>query len=177
MIAILGGQAGTPEQSIRLDTAAGMPVPNQQGSEVTNFEAHLCEKMLAKHEPREVRCSKCNPRYNCHGLTFGSSRTKIDDADVPRILRDDGYVRVDHAAVLPGDVILYLGSMGDVQHSGLVVAKAPPDMPHFPLVWSKWGIGPDVIHWANRAPYDLQDLRFFRIASSPLPEPQHGPVV
>ena len=88
--------------------------------------------------------------YNCHGLVFASHRTQVDDNSIQMILDDDSYEEVKIAEVLPGDVIVYLNSDGDITHSGIVVEKI--DAPLFIRVCSKWGKGPEILHAFGEVP-------------------------
>jgi hypothetical protein len=101
-------------------------------------------------------------KYNCHGLTFASRRTWIDEApEIRKILADDEYVVVSRADVLPGDVVVYYVN-GDPEHSGVVVGK--DDMAG-PLILSKWGVCHEVIHWIPDCPYDAGQVVFYRITT------------
>ena len=71
---------------------------------------------------------------NCHGLTFAAGRFWLDDADVDRILLDNGYERITRPAV--DDVIVYRDSAGNVVHTGVVKAVGKKG---FVLIESKWG--------------------------------------
>lgn len=101
-------------------------------------------------------------KYNCHGLTFGSRRTWIDEAtEVKKILLDDEYVEVGRGEVLPGDVVVYYVD-GDVEHSGVVVDRG--DIAG-PLILSKWGFCHEVIHRIPECPYDAGHVVFYRITT------------
>lgn len=105
-----------------------------------------------------------SPAYNCHGLTFASRRTCIHKGETVRqIIARDGYEVVKRIAeVLPGDIILYVSSEdGDIEHSGIVIGVLP--QPSWPLIVSKWGLGPEVIHSANICPYDQSRMEYYRV--------------
>lgn len=107
----------------------------------------------ARHRPTEP-----SPKYNCHGLTFGSRRTWICKAsEVAKVLQDDGYVEIQDKHILPGDIVVYF-NLGDAEHSGIVVENQP-----VPLVLSKWGRAHEVIHKLRECPYDSMEIRYYRI--------------
>ncbi len=96
-------------------------------------------------------------QYNCHGLTFGSRRTKIPSSQVEKILDEDDYKEICLEEVLPGDVVVYRKD-GDIEHSGVVVAG-------FPEVWilGKWGQIHEVVHRIQECPYQEAYPSFYRI--------------
>lgn len=112
----------------------------------------------------------CNT-YNCHGLTFGSRRAEVRFADVATVLEEDDYTEIDKADVLPGDIAVYFSTgqkgspIGDIEHSGLVVAS-PTELGAIKIV-SKWGYGDERVHFVADCPYDVQDVRYFRINDCP----------
>src|SRR4051794_39558460 len=91
-----------PDQSISLDTALGNPIPNHQTAVLSHpLAAQALENSV--QFPSRLRANS-HPRFNCHGLTFGSKRTAIlYDIDVNQILADDGYDEIEALEVLPGD--------------------------------------------------------------------------
>ena len=96
-------------------------------------------------------------RYNCHGLTFASRRTAINDSgQVQRILQEDGYIQIQTQDVKPGDIVIYRKdgfNGGEIEHSGIVVGIDRAGLIAVPVILSKWGICQEVIHPANRGPY------------------------
>lgn len=110
--------------------------------------------------PCRHRPTKPTNRYNCHGMTFASRRSAIIHPEqVRKILNQDGYIRIDKAHVVPGDIIIYPTEEGDVEHSGLVLAAEGLSI----VVVSKWGRSHEVIHPFNVSPYDARYVEFWRI--------------
>lgn len=146
---------------INTETSNCWPIPNQQNFDIVGNEDALAQLFYRDFEA-ELR-TKATGRYNCHGLTFGSRRTCIDEAtSISRILDDDGYKLVDIAGVMPGDIVLYYDHDGTVSHSGIVV-MVPDSLPRFVKVVSKWGVvGAEYVHWVHRTPYGL-DYKFYRV--------------
>jgi hypothetical protein len=150
-------------QDILLDTAKGEPILNSQETIINHPLAAqaLVDRIV---HPSLLR-SNPNPRYNCHGLTFGSRRTAIlEDSEVTHILQQDGYRVIPLSAVLPGDIAIYYAEDGTIDHSAVVVSK-PDAITHIPFVYGKWGvIGPEVFHLATEGPdYAISDIRYYRI--------------
>lgn len=127
---------------IRVETARCRGIKNGQ-------EPHLkigdWRAQLVPQWPKVQFRTKATGMFNCHGLTFASRRTQINSpAELRKILEDDQYVPVKLTDVQPGDVVLYVGANGDFNHSGIVV-EYKDGMVH-PLIWSKWGNGPEAVH-------------------------------
>lgn len=80
------------------------------------------------------------------------------------ILEDDCYREVPKENVLPGDILLYISTeYSDIEHSAIVIEAPSEDTLQIPKVVSKWGKGPEVIHYANNCPYDFSVARYFRV--------------
>src|SRR5438309_3982717 len=108
----------------RFERAAGLDNPNYQEHSIMDYGS--TEARWDRHKKQfpsaTARTKKPTGVYNCHGFIFGAGRTGIDDPqDVRMILNDDGYVRIDAARSLEGDVVLYVGEDGDVEHSAILV--------------------------------------------------------
>jgi hypothetical protein len=129
---------------INLQTAKRRDIPNGQDSEISAFERNWSAEIPLLHPEARLRTG-LSPAYNCFGLAFASRRTKITSVEyITPILEDDSYKSVDRHDCLPGDLILYFDDQGSVTHAGLVVENAGPLF--VPVVCSKWGGGPEVIH-------------------------------
>lgn len=152
----------SPEiRSITLHTKRGECVSNEQ-CDISNWDrAHFGD--IDQSWPLAKK--RCEPTgiFNCHGLTFASRRTSVSDSnEVRKILAHDGYEVVNKSDVLPGDVILYAGEKGDIEHSGIVV-EAPSGDFQIPRVVSKWGKFRELIHMANQCPYNYLAATYYRI--------------
>lgn len=96
-------------------------------------------------------------------MTFAARRTWIHDSyAISKIISDDKYEKIPHDKVLPGDVIIYYGDDGDIEHSGIVI-KEPDHSLRIPLILSKWGLSGEVVHWANVGPYSFERPEYYRI--------------
>src|SRR6267142_1944590 len=146
---------GQPHRStIALQTRKGWDIENSQSFDTSLWEEHQLAEHKGKYPRAEFRTGAI-PVFNCHGLTFASRRSGISDTRaISRILEDDHYERISREDVSAGDIILYVsGEDGDFEHSG-VITDAPKPPLFVPKVWSKWGFGAEVIHFANDCPYD-----------------------
>jgi len=81
--------------------------------------------------------------------------------EIAKILNDDDYKTVDRKDVLPGDVVVYYDTTGDAEHSGMVVEVDKLG----PKILSKWGLSHEVVHRVHECPYDVPDVRFYRITT------------
>ena len=149
---------GVPKGSWRLtgwivlESRRGREIPNAQQYVASPFEKNTWAALKAQYSPPGFQCrTELNPVYNCHGLTFASRRTWIDDSSMIRnIIEDDCYELIKENDALPGDVVIYVADDGDVEHSGVVVrAKHALELP---LVCSKWGKGGEVVHPVHKSP-------------------------
>jgi hypothetical protein len=64
--------------------------------------------------------------------------------------------------VLAGDVVLYVHPSGDIEHSAIVVVAPRDSLLRVPTVLSKWGKYAEIIHAANRCPYDFSNPEYYR---------------
>jgi hypothetical protein len=129
---------------IRLQTALKHDIPNLQFSEISAFERNWAADLPTHYPEATFRTALC-ARYNCHGLTFASRRTRIAEGSSIALIRvHDNYDEIERRAVLPGDLVVYYDDDGDATHSGIVVANEEPLF--VPIIVSKWGSGPEAIH-------------------------------
>lgn len=150
------------ESKITVQTRKGWDIPNIQSHEFSQQEQNQFSAM-ERHYSLVTWRAMPNPIYNCHGLTFASRRTSIFDSSVlQQILDHDGYEQINDADVLPGDIILYFGSNGDIEHSGIVVTIPQSDL-KIPRVVSKWGKFKEAEHSAIDCPYSFQNHRYYRV--------------
>lgn len=130
---------------IRLQTSKGRDIPNIQDTEISAYEKNWASEIPRLHTSVRIRT---NPTaiYNCHGMIFGSRRTRILDTPVIHmILKDDRWEQITELKdVLPGDIIVYVDDQGDLTHSGFVIGNSP--LSPEPWICSKWGSGPEVLH-------------------------------
>jgi hypothetical protein len=160
ILSALGQRANS---EIDLRTRANTPIENLQAWHHSAFEWNQLSANLKRfREPDAKKLGGCSPVYNCHGLTFGSRRTAVKESNevIFTALQDDDFVEIPQDDVRPGDVILYLDSSGQVQHSGLVVDTIATGIAR---VWSKWGKGDEWIHHFAACPYDPEHTRYFRL--------------
>ena len=152
-------------KKIILHTSLGNEIDNYQIEELTQFEINLFDK----YKPNDwLGCQfKGNPtpKYNCHGFTFASRRTNIDQtSDIRKILVDDCYVRIIQTEVMIGDLVLYVDDNGgDIEHTGMVVQTGKDGILFEIVILSKWGKYKEVIHQVNNCPYFKNcNLEFWR---------------
>lgn len=152
------------DNTIALQTRKGTDIPNSQILEISQFEIRQYTDIERDYRYAVFRTSP-SPIYNCHGLTFASRRTGIYEIEaLHRIINDDGYKKIKTEDVLPGDIIIYYGENGDIEHSGVVLSK-PDKLLKIPLVVSKWGKYREVIHMANNCPYNFGSIEYYRVTN------------
>jgi hypothetical protein len=150
-------------KSIKMQTRLLNDIINLQINDFSESDKDYI-KELAKFQGVKFR-NKPIATYNCHGFTFGCSRTWIYPQSIEMILNDDGYVDVQLDKVLPGDVIIYYDANNEVLHSGIVVSCPKNEQPNIPWVVSKWGKFSEVCHQVYNVPrhYMPVKVRFCRV--------------
>lgn len=154
---------------IALQSAIGTDISNDQEAGVADGEyERFLQQFRSKWEP--VGCIMRLPallRYNCHGLTFASRRTWIDNPLlIPQLIDEDGYRELNvNATPTAGDIVVYYDEIAQAEHSGIVVAAPENDhaLLQFPRVLSKWAKAFEVLHWAHQCPYESRFMRFYRL--------------
>jgi hypothetical protein len=150
-------------KKITLVTRQGNPIDNCQ-------ESDFCVRQTIpdyskKYKAATVR-NKPDPYYNCHGMTFASSRTKVFDESIDMILHDDGYKKVEADKALPGDVIIYYNEKGEISHSGIITTRPSEGKFGYPWVVSKWGVLNEMHHLAYDVPQEYRpfsEVGYWRI--------------
>ena len=161
---VIQSESGLQEKRIGLETKEGNPILNRQDLFISSFVQSQFPD-YEKNYSRAIFRSEPTSIYNCHGLSFASRRTGIHEtAEIYKILHEDKYAEVSVKDVLPGDLVLYFSTNGDIEHSG-VVLDSPKDCPMgMPKIYSKWGSFKEAIHYANYCPkYDPSNLKYYRI--------------
>jgi hypothetical protein len=147
--------------TIALDTRRGNAIENRCGRAVPSAGMELeCEGWRKKHPLAQHRATNPSSMYNCHGLTFASRRTNItSQATLRTILSEDDYEEVPRSKVSPGDIVIYIGREGEIEHSGMVVAKEDFGA----RVLSKWGGCHEVVHMIGDCPFDATRAKYYRV--------------
>ena len=100
-------------RTLRMDSAAGSQIDNYQSDEISPFETASLHSIESQYARWTEERNAPTPRYNCHGLTFASRRTAVDDPSaVQQILEEDGYAEVPRNERLPGIPL----KVGDSRH-------------------------------------------------------------
>jgi hypothetical protein len=150
-------------KEIIVQTRLGNNIKNTQYFEIAPHERAGFEYLRKKYYMATFR-GEPTPVYNCHGMTFASRRTGIDESEeLWKIIADDNYILLPEEEVLPGDVVLYIDAKGSIEHSGIVVWV--PETRSFlkPLICSKWGSYKEAIHSVFDCPYDKLNIRYYRV--------------
>ena len=150
------------KSNIELQTRLGNDIENSQYYEIAPHERHASNSLKADY-PNANFITSDSPIYNCHGLTFASRRTGIDDtSEILNILEDDKFIEIGISECSPGDIVIYFSEFGDAEHSGFVIESPNYNNP-FPLILSKWGSFSEVLHRLNQCPYHLSNVQYYRI--------------
>ena len=147
--------------TIRIETSKRRGIVNKQGTDVSKFERNW-DAEISNLFPNATRRTEVSATYNCHGLTFACRRSRIPSSTSVRcILADDQWDEVTITDVKAGDIVVYVSSDGDVNHSGLVVGKHE-DL-NLPVICSKWGSAGEFVHLLNDCPPIYgPDNKFYR---------------
>lgn len=148
---------------IRTETSAGHQIENEQypGLGASALSSFVVTDLKRRYHGLQIRNNPTDC-YNCHGMTFASRRTGIyDTSSIYEIIKDDEYHEIAKETVLPGDIVLYYGEGGDIEHSGLVISKTS-GAPEIPIIISKWGMAFEAIHSVYSCPYNMGQIKFYR---------------
>lgn len=164
--------------SLRLDDALGNSIPNDQDLHGDLQTASQSLELLRRRW-EGADCKMRRPviyRYNCHGLTFASRRTWIDDLSfISKIIANDGYQQIDIRIVGPGDIIAYIDNRGRIDHSGIVISE--PEL-QTPWVLSKWAWAGEFVHRANICPYaENHKILYYRLMNQTVKKDENRPSI
>ena len=150
---------------LALETRSKNAVDNcHDASPVLHGDAQVSAALRRQYPGAIHRPTPACYTYNCHGLTFASRRTQILlSADVRRILGDDDYVQIGTKDVLAGDIVIYIGEDGDIEHSGIVMDVPKGMLVVIPKVLSKWGSAHEVVHNVLDCPYKSARIEYYRV--------------
>lgn len=160
---IIGNTLGNEGVELAFETSSQNQIENYQGHEISITELNQIAEYEKKYGPDIVRRSGPSPIYNCHGMTFASRRTGIyQSSEIYKIIEDDKYIEINKENVLVGDTILYFDEENDIYHSGIVAIVPSENTLWVPKIFSKWGKYAEVIHWANKGPYNFSTAKYYR---------------
>lgn len=150
---------------LNLDSRQPQQVPNWHNSSAPLQRDLAVAQTYAANYPNALhRPTSVSYGYNCHGLTFGARRTQITSSVAIRaMMSQDGYSRIHKHTALPGDIVIYVGENGDLEHSGVVVTRPTQETLYNMKVLSKWGSAHEVVHDLGDCPYDSTRLEFYRL--------------
>jgi len=149
--------------TIRLQTRKGTDINNYQlhNIDITQYEVQMA-KLSQQYLGIILRPNTITGMYNCHGMTFASRRTGINTISMQLITEDD-FIQIADNEVLPGDVVLYINDLGEIEHTGFITSVDLPNRSKFTtMVLSKWGDGSEVIHAIFNCPYAKDNIQFVR---------------
>lgn len=159
---LLNQYQSSKNTSIHLETSKRSIIDNYQVLELSLLEHHLGKEYeeYAFAVPR----SSMSPLYNCHGMTFASRRTCIDNSvEIRKILQDDGYKQIIQKDILSGDIVLYIDSDNEIVHSATIVNVDKTNALPTIRVVSKWGKWKEYIHDLHNCPYPDTKKEFWRL--------------
>ncbi|MEG5128599.1 peptidoglycan-binding protein [Microcoleus sp. ARI1-B5] len=91
-----------------------------------------------KMSDRVKKLSDITTEYDCHGFTFLAGAEWINNGEVEKILKDNGYSVAQNPSV--GDVVIYRDNKGLIQHSGIVAAVSGNTVTKVISKWSVYGL-------------------------------------
>lgn len=156
-------EKGKPNiKEIVVQTRLGNGIDNRQNwDKIPQSNVTGCLKTWASfiNDESTRRVNEESGIYNCHGLTFASRRTNLDDRDIIKILNEDYYQKVDNDEVNEGDVAIYVTNEGII-HSGIVIGILEGKGINIkkPLILSKWGMMGEYIHRFDCCPPPYEEL-------------------
>ncbi|MEG5049402.1 MULTISPECIES: peptidoglycan-binding protein [unclassified Microcoleus] len=91
-----------------------------------------------KMSDKVKKLSDITTEYDCHGFTFLAGAEWINNGEVEKILKDNGYSVAQNPSV--GDVVIYRDNQGLIQHSGIVAAVSGNTVTRVISKWSVYGL-------------------------------------
>ena len=147
-----------PGNSLWLQSRSKGLIPNELRPERNPAALKASVELLRGLFP-EARFRSITATYNCVGMIVASQRTWVDPADLIRVLREDGYRKLNGPEESDlGDVVIYHDDSGTPCHVGLVVRKnllLAGGQEDLLTVLSKWGADGEYIHGASCVPIYL----------------------
>jgi hypothetical protein len=130
-------------------TDRGQPLPLiAYDEEPTLVETELAYLGDERFRSQVIRLAAPTPVCNCHGWVYAGGRFAIQSRYIPELLDDNGYVEVLEPRA--DDLVIYRGTSGSVEHTGLVRMVGADGLI---LVESKWGPLGVYLHPVGAQPY------------------------
>lgn len=153
---VIVGEGGPRDNaSILLATKKGQRIKNVRRLEKHPEQMRHAER-FALAAGASVRTRSLSSSYNCFGLAFASRRTCVDDDQVPMILADDEYRRLQNRAdAMPGDLVLYRKAPAGAFTHVAVVIEPVRDIGRGEVqmrVLSQWGQDGEYMHLPEEVP-------------------------
>jgi hypothetical protein len=159
-----------PWRSVNVETYYGRRIPNfidcDPSEEIIRF-VERAQRMDAIERASIQVLTPPTGRYNCHGLVFASRRTNIPpvgiNVSIDDLLDEDVYERVSPPPQI-GDIIVYRGRNGEIDHTGYVIGVDSIGGTGIAVVWSKWGALGEYVHRETVSPYKECETEYWRLA-------------
>jgi hypothetical protein len=88
-------------------------------------------------------------------MVFAGRRTHVHEDALPIVFVDDEYRRIERRDANVGDIVIYRGPSGDIEHVGVVLRRilvTPSDDDDL-VVLSQWGDSGEFIHKSSEQAY------------------------
>jgi hypothetical protein len=147
MPVILNEGGARDRDSIDLATSKNRRIPNVRRPERAPESLSEGMRLVLENHP-SARLRSLSATYNCIGMAFANRRAWIEPAHVEMIFLDDGYREVEVSTVMPGDIVLYRDTQGNVSHVAVVVSHER-DLANArwrTQVLSQWGADGEYFH-------------------------------
>lgn len=127
-------------------TRAGWEIPQGVPQRFSQQQLEIRATEVLKMRQNLILGTVSNYPYNCVGLVFASRRAFIDPEHIPKILSDDGYIKVQRSSVNVGDIVVYTNDENEPIHIGVIVSIYAFGEIRTLNVLSKWGRDAEFIH-------------------------------
>ena len=119
-------RTGGQEEGIALVTRQGSHIANYVAPEPTDQHRRIYKRLRELRGSSWVNRKPATGVYNCFGMVLASRRTSVEDDDIEKVLREDGFRQLNtDEKPKTGDLVFYRAESAGLLHVAVVTRIAP----------------------------------------------------
>jgi len=123
---LLLSRTGGQEEGIALVTRHGSHIGNYVAPEPTDRQRQTYDLLRKLRGGSWVNRKPATGVYNCFGMVFASRRTSVNDDDIEKVLREDGFRQLNtDEKPKTGDLVFYRAESAGLLHVAVVTRIDP----------------------------------------------------